>query len=71
MYDLGKIRTFLSLNAVGSIIPVLRAIQDDVKTELKNYPVKWENPDNFHLTLRFLGDIDENKIEELAFILID
>lgn len=69
MYDLGKIRTFLSLNVESSLKSMLGAIQDDVKTELKNYHVKWENPDKFHLTLRYLGDIDESKIEELAYIL--
>jgi len=69
LYDLGKIRTFLSLNADEQLIQVLRRVQNDLKEELKSYPVKWENPDKFHLTLRFLGDLDENKAEELAFIL--
>ena len=49
--------------------PRFKSIQDDVKSALKDYPVKWENDDKFHLTLRFLGDINENKIDELIFVL--
>jgi 2'-5' RNA ligase len=69
LYDLGRLRTFLSLNIDSSLKPKLKTIQDNVKLALKDYQVKWENPDNFHLTLRFLGDINENKIEELVFTL--
>ena len=49
--------------------PKLKVIQDDVKLALNDYKVKWENPDKFHLTLRFLGDINEDKIDELIFVL--
>lgn len=33
--------------------------------------VKWSLPDNLHLTLRFLGDIKENDLEELFDLLGD
>ena len=33
--------------------------------KLYDYPVKWQKPDKFHLTIRFLGDLYENTINEL------
>ncbi len=64
-----KIRTFLSLNIEGPVAEKLSAIQSNVKEALKDYPVKWENPEKLHMTLRFLGDISEDKINDLVFTL--
>ena len=36
-----------------------------LKNELDNEKIKWVNSDNFHLTLFFLGDTSEEKIEEV------
>jgi len=66
---LEKIRTFLSLNIKRSLIEKLKAVQDKVKEALKDYPVKWENPDKLHMTLRFLGDTSIDKISDLVFTL--
>src|SRR6478736_6785769 len=33
---------------------------------LKDYPVKWTNSDKFHLTLRFLGNIEKSEIDSLT-----
>ncbi|MCI0448487.1 MAG: RNA 2',3'-cyclic phosphodiesterase [Chlorobi bacterium] len=46
-----------------------KGIQDNVKPALRDYPVKWEDSDKFHLTLRFLGEIANDKISELIFVL--
>ncbi len=64
-----KIRTFLSLNIRSSLIKRLEAVQNDVKAALKDYPVKWENPNKLHMTLRFLGDTGIDKISDLVFTL--
>ena len=69
MYELGKIRTFLSLNIDASVEPLAAEIQKRVKEQLGRHHVKWEDPAKFHLTLRFLGDIDEDKIPELTGVL--
>ena len=60
---MGKIRTFLSLNIDQKSITKLEQIQKALKHLLKEYNIKWENPEKFHLTIRFLGYIDENEIE--------
>lgn len=66
---MGKIRSFLSLNIESAITEQLAAIQRDVQNALASYPVKWEESGKLHMTLRFLGDIDEDKIGQLNFTL--
>lgn len=59
------IRCFLSLNIEHSLQNRLRLIQDDLKQELQGQKIKWENPDKFHLTLRFLGDTEPGMIKNI------
>jgi RNA 2',3'-cyclic 3'-phosphodiesterase len=66
---LEKIRTFLSLNIETSLIKSLEAIQNNVKEGLKDHKVKWEDPAKLHMTLRFLGDVGREKLDDLIFTL--
>lgn len=60
-----KIRVFLSLNPSDSEIKLLKADQQQVRSMLTGANIRWDDPEKFHMTLRFLGDIDEDKIERL------
>jgi len=60
------IRSFLSLNIESSLQNRLKKIQDDAKSELAHYGIKWENSNKFHLTLRFLGDVEEKQLGEIS-----
>lgn len=51
------------------MIPSIAEIQQLTIKALKNYPVKWEDPEKLHLTLRFLGDIAGDKVDNLIFTL--
>lgn len=64
-----KIRTFLSLNIPGELIPAFKVHQDIVKQALIDHSVKWEEPAKLHLTLRFLGDVIADKLQDLVFTL--
>jgi len=64
-----KIRTFLSLNVSGAEVLKMKEIQDQLKTKFSSGGIKWEDSAKFHLTLRFLGDIDEEKIPDLEAVL--
>ena len=66
---MGKIRTFLSLNTKPDISGKIAGVQAELKKQLEVHNIKWENPEKFHLTLRFLGDINEEKIPELDAVL--
>jgi 2'-5' RNA ligase len=53
-------------------------IPQEVKVEMKKYVdeirprwegVKWEDYEKFHITLKFLGEVEESKVEEIENVL--
>ncbi|MEM6847014.1 MAG: RNA 2',3'-cyclic phosphodiesterase [Pseudomonadota bacterium] len=49
-------------------------LPDDVRTELTGLRgglrgARWIDPENYHITLRFIGDVDERIADEVAFTL--
>jgi len=41
------------------------------KADVKKSDVKWVNPENVHLTLKFLGEIEDTKVVEVGNIVKD
>jgi len=60
------IRCFLSLNIERSLQNRLIPVQDELKLLLDGQKVKWEMPDKFHLTLRFLGDMEPGTVKKIS-----
>ncbi|OQX88281.1 MAG: 2'-5' RNA ligase [Candidatus Omnitrophica bacterium 4484_70.2] len=60
-------RAFIAFPLPSSIKERLKEIEES----LKGYPIKakWVKPENLHLTLKFLGEIEEEKIADLKKIL--
>lgn len=57
------IRTFIALEISDQ---VKNALLPDLRhCKIRAPRVKWSSPENLHLTLRFLGDVKENDLEEL------
>lgn len=52
-------RLFVGLKIPDSITPLLRALTGGLPG------AKWVNPDGYHLTLRFIGELDNHIAEEL------
>src|SRR3989344_893228 len=59
-----KLRCFISLNFPEEIIDKIISIQKQIKND-KLFSWKSTEPSNVHLTLKFLGEIDRNEVNEV------
>jgi len=69
MVQVGKfeketIRTFICFDASPKIKNHIRILQDNARAFGEN--VKWTQPENIHLTLKFLGDMHKKQIGAIA-----
>jgi len=62
-------RTFIAIELPSEIKDSLSRLQEELKAS--NADVKWVEPNNIHLTLKFLGEIDDKKIEKITKIIDD
>lgn len=62
-------RVFISFPIKESILPELQNIQEKVIEYNPKMPVTWSKDDNMHVTLAFLGDVTEDRLEDLKKIL--
>ena len=60
-------RTFIAIGLPLSIRKKISQIQENLKK--CNLTFKWVKPDNTHLTLKFLGSVDEEKLEQIKKII--
>lgn len=58
------IRTFIAIDLPREIINYIKEIQKLLKNQ-SLFDGNFTEPENLHLTLKFLGEIDEKKIEEV------
>jgi len=61
-------RIFLSLNPDKGVLNSLKRLQDEIKEELgftESFKIKWEHEDKLHITLFFLGEVPEEKLNEI------
>ena len=54
-----KTRAFLSLNLDDPLKIKIAEIQKELQKSLSGHLVKWEHPEKFHITVRFLGDVED------------
>jgi 2'-5' RNA ligase len=60
-------RTFIAIELPEEIRNALAQLQDRLKKS--GADVKWVEPKNIHLTLKFLGEINDNQLEKIVKIL--
>jgi 2'-5' RNA ligase len=58
-------RLFVAVNLPDDVKREISLYLDRIKNENERLPVKWCAANNFHLTLYFLGEVDEEKIEDI------
>lgn len=60
-------RTFIAIELPEEIRAVLSNFQDELKQARAD--VKWVKPENIHLTLKFLGEIEQDLVKQINSIL--
>lgn len=60
------VRAFIAIELPTAVKDRLHDIQEELKKS--GADVKWVNPENIHLTLKFLGDQDNKTIEKISQI---
>ncbi len=58
------IRAFIAVEIAPQTVRQISAVVADLRPRIPG--IRWISPTNFHFTLKFLGDIEENKIEPIA-----
>ena len=58
------IRTFIALELPPAVISLLHKVQQDLKR--MNIWARWVRPENIHITLKFLGDINPGDIDKIG-----
>ncbi|MGA2093925.1 MAG: RNA 2',3'-cyclic phosphodiesterase [Sedimentisphaerales bacterium] len=63
-------RVFIAIDIDEKIRAAIADVQKQLnaKVDIKKGDVKWVEPDNIHLTLKFLGEIDDSKLSEIKEI---
>lgn len=60
-------RLFVAIDINEKLRSAIGQLQQKFKGRMKNESgIKWVNPQLMHLTLKFLGEADENKIEDIS-----
>ena len=65
-----QIRSFIAIELNESINAALTDLQEQLKAKVPRGSVRWVRPEGIHLTLKFLGNVPANRIEEIERALI-
>ena len=60
-----QVRTFIAIELDETINAALADLQEQLKAKVPQGSVRWVKPGGIHLTLKFLGDVPANRIEEI------
>lgn len=63
------IRAFVAIEIAAATVQQIAAAIEQFKPRIVG--IRWLSPTNFHLTVKFLGNIDESKIEPIRQALTD
>ncbi len=61
-------RIFVALDISAEAIQKVSDYIEELKTEFTTVRVGWEKPEKLHLTLKFLGDTNENQLKTISEI---
>jgi len=61
---MASLRTFIAFETPEAIRQSITAFQSELKKS--GADVRWEPPDKFHVTIKFLGNVEESRLPELT-----
>jgi 2'-5' RNA ligase len=68
-------RLFIAINLPQEIKQELVALEGEIKNsfseEIGEHVAKWVEPENLHITLLFIGEVGEDKVEKISQIIQD
>lgn len=56
------VRAFLALLVPGDLVDAATAVQEELRSLWPGARIRWVPPQNFHLTVRFFGDLDPMRL---------
>jgi 2'-5' RNA ligase len=59
-------RVFIAIPVPETVRNALEEVQEELRSVLQGEVVRWTKRTQFHLTLRFLGDVDSTQVQDLA-----
>ncbi len=60
-----QVRTFIAIELDEKIKADLTKLEERLKAKVPQGSVRWVGPEGIHLTLKFLGDVPANRIEQI------
>ena len=58
------LRTFIAFALPEAVVSAMRTLQAELM--VRRFPVRWVLPENVHLTLKFLGEVQPQAVERIA-----
>jgi len=60
------VRSFVAVDLGAAVKSRLSEVQRQLKATVPSGSVRWVQPDSVHLTLKFLGDVPAERVDEIA-----
>ena len=60
------IRAFVAILLPEELVKRLAALQEELQSKLPAAAVRWTRPEQIHLTLKFLGNVEKRRLAELT-----
>jgi 2'-5' RNA ligase len=64
-----SIRTFIAVKLPETVLATIDGVQKQLAAH--GFSVRWVTTGNIHLTLKFLGEVDEDEVEDIAAVLTE
>jgi 2'-5' RNA ligase len=61
-----SVRSFIAIELSAEILRRVSRLQERIKADLPPGLVRWTRPEGIHLTLKFLGDVQADRLEAIA-----